>query len=74
MVKLLFINASHGYRLDLPCALSCRGPCTQMQTTRPLHTQLQSLLLFYDPKSQLHTSTQCFIDFLDSSYSCFFYP
>ena len=30
--KLLFINSSNGYRLDLPYALSCRGPRTQLRT------------------------------------------
>jgi len=53
MVKILFINSSHSYRLDLPYALNCRGLRTQLQTTRLLCTQHQSLLLLYDPKTQL---------------------
>jgi len=52
---LLFINASISYRLNLPCALSYRGLRTQLQTTRPLCTQLQILLLLYYPKTLLYT-------------------
>jgi len=59
-IKLFFINSSNCYRLNSPCTLSCRllglctlscrGPRTQLQNTRPLCTQLQSLILLYDPK------------------------
>ena len=71
MVKILFINALNGYRLDLPSALSCKCPCTQLWATRPLRTQLQSLLLLYDPKTRLDasTKTQLFIiiSYIDQS-------
>ena len=38
------------YRLDSPYALSYRGMRTQLQTSKPLRTQLQSLYLCYDPR------------------------
>ena len=30
--KLIFIDSSNGYRVNLPYTLICRGPCTQLQT------------------------------------------
>jgi len=53
--KLLFSDSSTGYKLDLPHTINCRGPCTQLRTTRPLRTHLQSLHLLYDPKDTLYT-------------------
>jgi len=73
MVKLLFINASNSYRHKLPYTLSYRGPRTQLQTTRTLCTQLQSLLLLYAPKTQLYTSAYYFINFLDDPLLDIFY-
>ena len=55
-MKTLLYYFFNSYRLNLPCALNCRGPRTQLQTTRPLRTQLQSLLILYDPKKQFYTS------------------
>ena len=63
--KLLFIDSSNGYKLDLTCTLNYRGPCTQLQTTRPLHTQLQSLPLPYD----LKTHFTLLLNQLDFSFS-----
>jgi len=49
-MKLLLVNTSNYYRLDSSYALNCRGPITLLWTTKPLCTQIQSLLLLYDPK------------------------
>ena len=65
ITKLLFIDSFHDYRLDFPCALRCRDLRTQLRTTRPLRTQLQSLLLLYDPQ----THFTLWLNHLD--FSCF---
>jgi len=69
MVNFLFIDSFNGYRLDLPYTLSCMGPRTQLQTTRPLRTQLQSLSLPYDPQTHFTLKR----NHLDFSYSPLFY-
>lgn len=44
---------SDDYRLDLPCTLNYKGLGTQLQTSRPLRTQLQSLYPRYNPRLRL---------------------